>query len=125
MKWIISGMHQGSDIKIQFQQTCRSVVVNQALNCPGWTLEFYRFDIFQRKQTSRSCEICRCSGLQLWMLTQAAPRESWPPPGCAKSSNAPGAPSEESHVFLVFIKHHLQESDSLTFRVCQGQERTC
>lgn len=40
MKWIISGMHQGSDIKIQFQQKCRSVVVNQALNCPGWTLDF-------------------------------------------------------------------------------------
>lgn len=77
---------------------------------------FYWFDLFQRNKHSEAAISAGAQGSSL-EADSGGSRESWPSPGCAKSSNAPGAPSAKSHLFLVFIKHHLQGSDSLSFRV--------
>lgn len=78
--WIISGIHQGSDIKIQFQQKCRSAVVKQPLSVSRLNAWFYCFDKFLFKFPHRGSEtnIQKLRHLNVlrappWMLNQVAP----------------------------------------------------
>lgn len=112
--WDTSGVGHKNSISEEMPLSCRETTPKLSrLNI--W---FYCFDKFLFKIPHRGNEtnIQKLRYLNVlrappWMLDQVDPGSR------DHHQGADGAPSEKSHVFFVLIKHHLQQSDLLSFRV--------
>lgn len=117
--WDTSGVRYKNSISAEMPLSC-SETAPKLPRLIAWFDSFDKFlEVSSQRQRNKQSEAAISERAQGSSLDPGSGGswESGPSPGCAQTNNADGAPSEKSHVFFVLIKHHLQESDSLSFSV--------